>query len=276
VESDEIVEPGEVVEPEVIVRSVRRRRMRPPPPEAPPPVAARTWLIYIALATGTAGLMFDGYLSDRPDRPPLPTLSQVREVRSEISMAADSLQVVVGWDLTLSDSAGIPDSVRVKVIPQQGDTVVMIQPSNQLADTAYLAAPDTGETAQGVSCVAAQHDQAPLEEACTPWQYVRPSATAMRAAGVGQIVIQPTGLQVDPDVDGKCAEWQRTHSLDSLWITVNRAAVPECTGPNMKPTVAQFCAFAVMPGGRRVKTSNSINNPYCEELFTEWIRERFS
>ena len=50
--------------------------------------------------------MFDGYLSDRPDKPPLPTLSQATEVRSEISMAADSLQVVVGWDLSFSDSAG--------------------------------------------------------------------------------------------------------------------------------------------------------------------------
>jgi hypothetical protein len=276
VEPDEVVEPGEVAEPEVIVRSVRRRRARPPPSETPPPAGARTWLIYTALAVGTAALMFDGYLSDRPDKQALPTLSQATEVRSEISMAADSLQVVVSWDLSLSDSAGVPDSVRVRVIPLQGDTVVMSQPSKQLADTAYLAAPDTGETAQGISCVAAQHEPEPLQEVCTPWQYVRPSVTAMSATGVGQIVIQPSGLQVDPDVDGRCAEWQRTHSLDSLWITVNRAAVPECTGPNLKPTVAQFCAFAVMPGGRRVKTSNSINNPYCEELFVEWIRERYS
>lgn len=276
-EPDEIVEPGEVVEPEVIVRSVRRRRTRPPPPpETPPPAAARTWIIYTVLAAGTAGLMFDGYLRDRPPRPPLPSLSQATEVRSAISMSGATMQVIVDWDLSLSDSAGVPDSVRVRVIPRPGDTVVMSQPSSQLADTAYLAAPDTGETVQGLSCVAAQHDQEPSEEVCTPWQYVRPAATAMVAAGGGQIVIHPTGLQVDPDVDGKCAEWQRTHSADSLWIEVNRTAVPECTGPNRKPTVAQFCAFAVMPGGRRVKTSNSINNPYCEELFTEWIRERYS
>jgi hypothetical protein len=259
-----------------MVRSVRRRRSSPPPPETPPPVAARTWLIYAALAAVTAGLMFDGYLRDRPDRMPLPIQSEVTEVRSEISMSAESLQVVVGWDLSLSDSAGVPDSVRVRVIPQQGDTVVLSQASTQLADTAYLAAPDTGETAQGLSCVAAQHAQVPLEEICTPWQYVRPAATTMAASGGGMIVIHPIGLQVDPDVEGKCAEWQRTHSADSLWIEVNRTAVAECTGPNLKPTVAQFCAFAVLPGGRRVKTSNSINNPYCEELFTEWIRERYS
>ncbi|MEO8089726.1 MAG: hypothetical protein ABI703_05480 [Gemmatimonadales bacterium] len=269
------MEPDEVVEPEVIVRSVRRRRTQPPPPETPSPVAARTWLIYTVLAAGTAALMFDGYLSDRPDKAPLPMRSEATEVRSEISMSADSLQVVVGWDLSLSDSAGVPDSVRVRVIPQPGDTVVLSQASDQLADTAYLAAPDTGKAVQGLSCVAAQHAE-PLEEVCTPWQYVRPSATVMAAVGGGKIVIHPSGLQVDPDVEGKCAEWQRTHSADSLWIEVNRTAVPECTGPNLKPTVAQFCAFAVLPDGRRVKTSNSINNPYCDELFVEWIRERYS
>jgi hypothetical protein len=98
----------------------------------------------------------------------------------------------------------------------------------------------------------------------------------MAVVGRGRIVIQPSGLQVDPDIGGKCAEWQRTHRADSLWIRVNHLAVPACTGPNMRPTVAQFCAFAVLPNGRRVKTSGSINNRYCEELFIEWARERYS
>jgi hypothetical protein len=40
--------------------------------------------------------------------------------------------------------------------------------------------------------------------------------------------------------------------------------------------VAQFCAFAVLPNGRRVKTATSTNNHYCEELFVEWTRERYS
>jgi hypothetical protein len=190
------------------------------------------------------------------------------------------LEVVVGWDLTMSDPAGAPDSVRVRVIPEPGVTLVMIQPANQLADTAHIPAPAAGQTAKGLSCVAAQHIEAPLEEVCTPWQYVRPAITATvaptAAPATSQIVIQPSGLQVDPDIDGKCAEWQRTHSPDSVWISVNRTAVPECTGPNRKPTVAQFCAFAVLADGRRIKTLNSINNPYCEEVFAEWIRERYS
>ena len=60
-----------------------------------------------------------------------------------------------------------------------------------------------------------------------------------------------------------------------MWIRgdVNREAIPG-TGPNGKPTVAQFCAFAVLGDGRRVKTENSTNDPYCERLFQIWSRER--
>ncbi len=275
-EPDEVVEPDEAVEAEVMVRSVRRRRKHSPAPATAAAASARTWLIYTGLAVGTAGLMFDGYLADHPARQALPERSEASEVRSAISVSTDSLQVIVAWDLTLSDSGGVPDSVRVRVIPQQGDTVVLSQSASQLADTAYLAAPEIGKTTKGLSCVAARHGLEQLEEVCTPWQYVRPSAASMAVVGAGQIVIQPSGLQVDPDIGGKCAEWQRTHRADSLWIEVNHTAVPACTGPNLRPTVAQFCAFAVLPNGQRVKTSSSINNPYCEELFAEWMRERYS
>ena len=271
------MEPEDVVEPEVVVRTIRRRRAPPPPPVAPTPFNLRNWVIYFGLTLGIAGLMFEGYLFDHPSSPPLPTLSQATDVRSTVGAAGDSLQVVVAWDLTLSEAEGLPDSVVVRVMPQPQTTVrTATRPASQLADTAYLPAPAVGQTAQGLSCVAARHlDQAP-QEVCTPWQYVRPAATAAATVLPGQIVVQPSGLQVDPDVAGTCAEWQRTHPGDSVWIEVNQKAVPECTGPNQKPMVAQFCAFAVLPDGRKIKTSNSINNPYCEELFAEWIRERYS
>ena len=87
--------------------------------------------------------------------------------------SAESLQVVVGWDLTLSAAAGAPDSVRVRVIPEQADTLVLIQPANQLADTVYLPVPPVGQAMSGVSCVAAQHGAQPMEEVCVPWRYVR-------------------------------------------------------------------------------------------------------
>jgi hypothetical protein len=235
-------------------------------------------VIYTGLVAVVVALMVEGFLRHRPARPPLPNLSQATEVRSAISQLADSLQVVVSWDLTLSDSAGRPDSIRVKVVQQQqGDSLVAMQGANQLSDTLRLAAPAVGQTVSGLSCVAAEHPGELRVETCTPWQYVRPAATDKAAGAVlAQIVIQPTGLQVDPDVEGACARWQQTHPTESVWVKVNSTAVPECTGPNRKPTVAQFCAFAVLPGGQRVKTANSANNPYCEELFEEWIRERFS
>jgi hypothetical protein len=266
------------VEPEVVVRSIRRRRAAVPPPRAPTTPNVRTWLIYLGLGTVVGALMLEGFLGHRP-HVELPSLSQAAEVRSAITQVADSLRVVVSWDLTLSDSAGRPDSIRVKVMAdkQRRDSLVSMQSATQLADTIHMPAPAVGQTVSGLSCVAADHPTEPAQESCTPWQYVRPAATEQAGAGMlTQIVIQPTGLQVDPDVEGACARWQQAHPADSVWIKVNRIAVPECTGPNLKPTVAQFCAFAVLPDGRRVKTANSVNNPYCEELFVEWIRERFS
>jgi hypothetical protein len=271
------VEPEEVVESQVIVRSVRRRRSAPPPAATPPPFNFRNWLIYFVLTLGVAGLMFERFLFDHPTHTPLPSLSQASDVSSTISETAESLRVVVRWDFTLSEPAGLPDSVVIKVIPEPPtNTVTTTRPARQLTDTAYLPPLAVGQTAQGLSCVAALHGAQPLEEICTPWQYVRPSATPMAAAATNQIVIQPSGLQVDPDIGGRCAEWQRIHHPDSVWIKVNLVAVPECTGPNRKPTVAQFCAFAVLPNGRKTKTANSINSPYCEELFEEWIRESVS
>jgi hypothetical protein len=274
------------VKPEVYVKTVRRRRRSSLPEiETPPPPNVRNWVVYAALGVLVALLMFNGALTDRPGSVPLPELSQAADVRSTILTSADSLQIVVAWDLTLSPPEGLPDSVRVRVIPQGTDTLISTQSSRERADTAYIPAPKAGQTASGISCVTAVHtEEQPVEEACTPWQYVRPlaaappAAPATRAAAAGprQIIVEPSGLQVDPDIGGKCAEWQRTHPQDSVWIEVNSRAVPDCTGPNRKPTVAQCCAFALLPDGRRLKTKNSSNNSYCDELFDEWIRERYS
>lgn len=167
------MEPEEVAEPEAVVRSVRRRRTQPPLPDVPPPVKARAWVIYATLTMGMAGLMFDGYLHDHPTKPPLPSLSQATEVRSAIAESSESLRVVVGWDLSLSDSAGASDSVRVRVIPERADTLVLTQPANQLADTAYLPVPPVGQAMRGLSCVAARHGTQTLKEVCAPWKYVR-------------------------------------------------------------------------------------------------------
>lgn len=265
------------MESEVRVRSTRRSRPEPQPPEIPDSSAVRSWLIYGGMTALVVTLMLDGLLDHGPRRPPLPALSQSTEVKSAVAESADSLQVVVSWDLTLSVPSGRPDSIRVRVVGGEPKQLwISKQPANQLADTIYLPPIAPGQTGTGTSCVAALHPEQPPEEKCTPWQYVRPSSAAPAPPGLTGVVIAPSGLQVDPDVGGKCAEWQRTHPNASVWIAVNRTAVPECTGPNTKPTVAQFCAFAVLPDGKKVKSANSAKNAYCDELFVEWMRGRYS
>ena len=219
------------MEPEVHVRSVRRRRSEPPVPPTPPPLNVRNALIYFGLIILVLALMLEGFLRDRPNQLPLPSLAYATEVRSTIAEVADSLQVVVSWDLTLAEPTGRPDSIRIKVIPeQQQRTIIAVQSSMQLSDTLYLPAPLPGQTLTGISCATAEHPGVPPEESCTPWQYIRPAATAAVAAepgAINRIVIRPSGLQVDPDVDGKCLPWQRNQPDQSVWIAGNRTAVPE-------------------------------------------------
>jgi hypothetical protein len=160
-------------------------------------------------------------------------------------------------------------------------------PANEYSDTLRVPAPAPGQTASGYSCVAPMTRGRLTPESCTPWQFVRPAAGQTRADSapartpraaaaikVSRIVVQPEGMQVDPDLEARCATWQQRNPGRSVWVTVNRQAIKECTGPNGKPTVAQFCAFAVLSDGRRVKTLSSENVDYCDELFRTWSAER--
>src|SRR6476646_7629674 len=224
----------------------------------------------------------------------LPTAT---DVRSELSTAAAALQVVVTWQISALSGGGRVDSIRVEGGLGDGrKSQTQVSPSDQRTDTLRLPSPAEGESAAGYSCVATVQAARLSRETCTPWQYVRPTAqlpTAPPAAAdpdtakpphrrsavtaaptVAHIVIQPEAQQVDPDVGGKCSAWQREHPGLNVWIEVNREAVPDCTGPNGKPTVAKFCAFAVLTDGRRVKTTTSTNDAYCEQLFQAWLRQR--
>lgn len=277
-------------------------RWRPPEEqvvEAPKP---RRWplivLLLALLGVAAAGL----WMIRRRMRPPrVGASATATDVRSDITIAGDSLDVAVSWRLREDPAMGIADSVRVEVGLGDGrESDNRVSGAARSTDTLRLRAPGPGQTATGYSCVAAVYGSRLARESCTPWQYVRPSgapppppaapdttakrstpmapSTATTAAppAIVRIVVEPDGQQVDPDVDGKCAAWQRRFPNRSVWIAVNRQAVPACTGPNGKPTVAQFCAFAVLADGRRVKLENSVNSPYCEQLFQAWARERVS
>jgi hypothetical protein len=260
----------------------------------------RPWgklLLVVLLAVACIGGVW--YLRERIMKTNPSRLAVVAQhVRSDVTSTGDSLEIVVSWQFT--DSVGMPqpDSARLEVGLEGADPRVVILPAKQLSDTLRIGAPPAGQSAMGHSCVSGVHGSRLSGESCTPWQFVRPAAdtvpskpargdsadkkTAAGTTGAAKgpvilrLVVRPSGRQVDPDIAGKCAAWQRAHPGHSVWLRVNDTAVPECMGPNGKPTVAQFCAFAVLQDGSRVKTENSTNNPYCEELYQIWVGERIS
>ena len=222
-------------------------------------------------------------------RPTLPRAVEVTDVRSAIEQEGDSLRVVVSWRLVLPRGPELAESTRVEVGVDNGaQSQVATVPANEHSDTLKVPAPAPGQTSTGYSCVAAMTRGRLAPENCTPWQFVRPAAGPSPAdsargdgkprAGAGpkvsRIVVQPEGIQVDPDIGARCAAWQRQNPGRSVWIVVNSQAIRECTGPNGKPTVAQFCAFAILADGRRVKTASSENVEYCDELFRRWSAQR--
>jgi hypothetical protein len=223
-------------------------------------------------------------------RPVLPRAVEVTDVRSALEQDGDSLRVAVSWRLVLPRGPELAESIRVEVgISEGAQSQVATVPANEHADTLNVPAPMPGQTATGYSCVAAMTRGRLAPESCTPWQFVRPAAgqtpadsapatpgkpRASARPRVSRIVMQPEGIQVDPDVGARCAAWQRQNPGRSVWISVNREAIRECTGPNGKPTVAQFCAFAVLADGRRVKTVSSQKVEYCDEVFRRWAAER--
>jgi hypothetical protein len=238
-----------------------------------------------------AGAVVVWYFFLQPKKPPTQPV-EAADVRSSILQEDDSLRVAVEWRLLMPRGREVAESARVEVGVNDGEVAeVSTVPADLRADTLWVPAPSPGETASGYSCVTPMTRGRLTREVCTPWQFVRPAAgrtqadsaparggkkpqTPRTAAAVSRIEVQPSGIQVDLDVIGRCAAWQRRNPGRSVWVTVNKQAVAECTGPNGKPTVAQFCAFAVLKDGRRVMTLSAEKVEYCGELFREWREER--
>ena len=247
-------------------------------------------VLLLIIAAGAAAWYF--LIRPSEDAAPRRTVQAI-DVQSDVVQEGDSLRVVVDWRLVLPRGPELAESARVEVGVNEGAiSQVSTVPANEFSDTLRVPAPEPGQTASGYSCVAPMTRGRLRPERCTPWQFVRPAAGGTQAdsapagagrtqrtprnaaARVSRIVVQPEGIQVDPDLDSRCAAWQRRNPDRSVWVTVNRQAVQECTGPNGKPTVAQFCAFAVLADGRRVKTLSSEKVEYCDELFRQWSAQR--
>ncbi len=268
----------EVIDVEVIRPPLWRRLL--------PPLA-----LLAILAAGVGYFAMHSRIMRTPD-----VVAKATDVRSQVSRRGDSLEVEVGWQLKTDVDEVVPESLRVEVgLSDNEQVAVSTTPVDRHLDTLRISSPEPGQTASGYSCVSGVHRGRITKESCTPWQFVLPSAeqvprtprdsaahpgakrpVAQEAEKVLRVVVQPSGLQVDPDTDGRCAAWQRSNPSRSVWVEVNEKAVAECTGPNGKPTVAQFCAFAIMEDGRRLKTANSTDNPYCDRLFKDWSAERVS
>jgi hypothetical protein len=245
----------------------------------------RLLLLLLLVAAGAAAWYF---LLRPPEAASPRRMVQATDVRSNVAQEGESLRVVVDWRLVMPRGPELAESTRVEVGVNDGAiSQVATVPANEYSDTLRVPAPAPGQTASGYSCVAPMTRGRLTPESCTPWQFVRPAAgqtkadsapartpRAAAAAKVSRIVVQPEGIQVDPDLEARCATWQQRNPGRSVWVTVNRQAIKECTGPNGKPTVAQFCAFAVLSDGRRVKTLSSENVDYCDELFRTWSAER--
>ncbi|MEZ0334908.1 MAG: hypothetical protein ACAI18_12935 [Gemmatimonadales bacterium] len=270
---------SQIVDVEVVRRPLWRRLLPP--------------LLLLAILGGAVWYFFIYSPAQRAPE----VVAQATDVRSQVSRQGDSLEVEVGWRLKTAVAEIVPESVRVEVGMSDNEQVaVSTQPVDSRLDTLRLSSPQPGQTASGYSCVSGIHRGRIMQETCTPWQFVLPSAepaqpprrdslprgrepkgrATSKAEKILHIVVQPAGLQVDPDTGGRCAAWQRNNPSRSVWIEVNEKAVADCMGPNGKPTVAQFCAFAILTDGRRVKTSNSTDNPYCDRLFKDWSTERVS
>jgi hypothetical protein len=258
------------------------------------PAVRRVFLL--ALLVAAAAGLYVAYTRTQQSQTPPPS-AEATGVRSNVYPAGDSLEVAVDWNLNIDSLRVAPESIRVEVGLSGGQQAsVSTQAAAVHSDTLRVAAPAAGETASGYSCVAPIHRGQLRRESCTPWQYVVPAADtattttgavrdtvrsparqrATAAVRVTRVVLQPAGMQVDPDPEGRCARWQRENPERSVWLEVNRQAVPECTGANGKPMVAQFCAFAELSDGRRVKSENIATDPYCDRLFRDWAGERIS
>jgi hypothetical protein len=133
--------------------------------------AARWPMVLLLLALlGVAGAgLWIIRLRMQPQRPA--DLSTAVGVRSEISVAGDSLDVAVFWRLNEAASAAPADSVRIEVgVGSGAEPRILITPNTHNTDTLSIPAPKVGETASG-----SRGRPARPGSTCGPWPGHRPA-----------------------------------------------------------------------------------------------------
>lgn len=209
-----------------------------------------------------------------------PAKAEAPKLTARVEMVSDTtVRVISNWGYKTVPNGGYPDSTRLKV--GLGSAPTASSPSKfviwpKTVDTSLVTVAAYG-TVLGYSCVVPHRRSTWGAQTCTNWQFVRPDVTVppfdTLGGQVAMIGVRPAGMQVDPDVNGTCAAYQRTNPTASVWVTINVRAVPQCTGPNGAPTVAQFCAFYMLRDSTTGITDNSKNQAYCLTQYDSWKRE---
>ena len=224
-------------------------------------------------------------------RPKPPVLAEAGQVQSAVTQEGDSLQVVVRWRALRSIGRRPVDSLRVEVrVDSMGAPAsrVRLHPASGVR----------------IRCTCPRHCRARRPTDCrasrrsiTRWSRARPvrhGGTCVRTPVYRRR--RPAGARARR-TDRRGPAGADRHSAERIaggpryrravrgmaaaasdgagWIEVNRVAVPPCTGPNNRPTVAQFCAFAELAeaGGSKPRTRPTIRT--ATSSFGQWERVRY-
>ena len=192
-----------------------------------------------------------------------------------ISMAPDST-VKLGSRIVVS---GWAPTDTVQYTYYRDDTLIFVHRSRAFKDSTTAPAPAYGLAVEYRGCARVERGGRqsgityPEKAICWSWQFVRqpPLGTI---DSIIRLTIIPLGPKLVVDSGSTCQTWQAANPTKTPWITVNVRAVNPCEHTDSlgvrRLSIWQYCVFAEDKAGRKVKTKNSWNNPYCEEQNQTW------
>ena len=172
-----------------------------------------------------------------------------------ISMAPDST-VKLGSRIVVS---GWAPTDTVQYTYYRDDTLIFVHRSRAFKDSTTAPAPAYGLAVEYRGC--ARVERGGRQSGITIDSIIR-------------LTIIPLGPKLVVDSGSTCQTWQAANPTKTPWITVNVRAVNPCEHTDSlgvrRLSIWQYCVFAEDKAGRKVKTKNSWNNPYCEEQYQTW------